>query len=189
MSGTSSNRKLAIVGGAPDKMLAPFEDPEYDTWMVASAAHDDVYAVDALFEMHHPKRYDHRVEHYQNYKCPFYMLEVDERVHESVEYPLSEIRERFQIKREEDDQIKEVDYFTNSMAYMTALAIDRKYDEIHYHGVMLTKLKEYGYQLPCVEYFIGFARALGIDVIIHGGNMCRADRLYGYWEVELYGQM
>ena len=72
----------------------------------------------------------------------------------SIKYPLDEV-------------IADVgDYFCSSIAYMLALAIHEKAEEILLCGVDMRADEEYGHQRPNCEYLIGLARGRGIKVTI-----------------------
>jgi hypothetical protein len=62
------------------------------------------------------------------------------------------------------------DYYTSSFAYLTAMAIDEGYDRIYFYGVNLTAMDEYIHQKAGLEYFIGYAKAKGIEVVIPSGS-------------------
>ena len=59
-------------------------------------------------------------------------------------------------------------YFNNSIAIMIAYAIYKGATEIEMYGVALLVEREYAYQRPCVEFWIGYALAKGIKVTVHG---------------------
>lgn len=59
------------------------------------------------------------------------------------------------------------DYFTCSIAYMIAYAIYKGATEIEMYGVALLKEKEYAWERPCIEFWIGYAMGKGIKVAVH----------------------
>ena len=66
------------------------------------------------------------------------------------------------------------DYFTDTMCYMLAYAIDKKYDKIRIYGVDMADRQEFIWEKGGIEYWIGFARGLGIEVYIApGSNLCK----------------
>ncbi len=78
-------------------------------------------------------------------------------------------------------------YFTNSIAYMIAYAIYKKATEIELYGVPLLYVEEYTKQLPCVEFWLGYAMAKGIKVTVHSPTNIFSPEpykgLYGYdWD-------
>ena len=78
-------------------------------------------------------------------------------------------------------------YFTNSIAYMVAYAIHKKATEIELFGVAMLYHEEYTKQVPCVEFWLGYAMAKGIKVTVHGPTNIFSTEpyrgLYGYdWD-------
>lgn len=74
-------------------------------------------------------------------------------------------------------------YFTCSIAYMIAYAVYKGATEIEMYGVALLLPKEYSWERPCVEFWIGYAMAKGIKIVIHEPTTieCFKDRdLYGH---------
>jgi hypothetical protein len=57
-------------------------------------------------------------------------------------------------------------YFTNTLCYMMAYAIDKKYDQIKIYGVDMLDRLEFIWEKGGLEFWIGYARGLGIDVWI-----------------------
>ena len=75
-------------------------------------------------------------------------------------------------------------YFTNSIAWMVALAVLRLQDvegaELALFGIDLAQDTEYRYERPCVEYWLGVAEALGITVTIPAqADILKSAGLYG----------
>ena len=72
------------------------------------------------------------------------------------------------------------EYFTNSFAYLMAVAIDEKVDHIYLYGINLTAIDEYTHQRPCMEYWIGRAEQAGIKVTIPPASaLVKAHTPYG----------
>ena len=72
-------------------------------------------------------------------------------------------------------------YFTNTVSWMTAIAIALGYKEIHIYGVDMAQNTEYGQQRPSCEYFIGWARGMGVNVVIPDtSDLLKSPFLYGY---------
>jgi hypothetical protein len=157
---------------------APWESADVDVWAGGSfyKFHPGLSpAVDVWFELHH------NIERLrtgwlgwaiENQKS-CYLQEPHLELSNSTAYPLAEITDEFG------------HYFTSTAAYMIALAIRVRAEEIFLFGVDMKVVDELGNeyrdQRPCVEYLIGFARGLGIDVCIHDQSpLLKADGLYGY---------
>ena len=66
------------------------------------------------------------------------------------------------------------DFFTDTVCYMLAYAIDKGYEEIKMYGIDMADKQEFAWEKGGIEYWIGFARAKGIKVqIAAGSNVCR----------------
>ena len=88
-------------------------------------------------------------------------------------YPLDKISRYFGTK-----------YFTNSIAYMMALAIKKKPKEIHLWGVEMDGGGAYAFEKPCVLYWVGQAEARGIKVV-SASRLTEPVYLYGYEDLSL----
>jgi len=93
---------------------------------------------------------------------------------EAQVYPIKEICDHFNTK-----------YFNNTIAYMVALAIVRNPDleELTLFGIDMAATTEYAHQRPCLEYYLGWASAKGIKLIIP--RVCpilKTTHLYGVEE-------
>jgi hypothetical protein len=170
--------KVAIVGCAESKSMAPFNMP--DTW--------EFWGVNNLhvtmpkqpwtrwFEMH-SITYDNitykrrgltdfrgmlvqaYLESLNALNIPVYMQRPWNVIPHAVPYPLDAILKEFPRK-----------YFTNTISWMIALAILEGFKEIGIWGVdmavssPLRAQNEYSHQRPSCEYFIGIAEGRGIKV-------------------------
>lgn len=150
-------KKVAICGFAPSSMhLAPYDDDEFEIWG-CNEFYSVAERVDVLFEIHSRKflvnkkrNKDHLKWLTENKKIPVFMQQKYDDIPASIKYPLKELTERYG------------NYFTNSISYMLALAIDLEFEEIHVYGVDMATSEEYGPQRPSVEYFLGICKAAEI---------------------------
>lgn len=62
------------------------------------------------------------------------------------------------------------DYFTNSISYLVALAVYRKFDSIKLYGVDQRKDEDYASEKGAVEYWLGIARGRGMHISISEGS-------------------
>jgi hypothetical protein len=85
-------------------------------------------------------------------------------------YPLDDVVRKFGTR-----------YFTNSIAYMIALAIMRKAKTIRLWGVDMEPGTEWAYERPCVAYWIGRAQERGIKVET-SSELTEPFFMYGYDE-------
>jgi len=157
-----AKKKICIVGFAPGKENAPYDDPSFEIWG-CNEMHmtKEVKRIDVLFELHdlewikEGKRWK---EHYpwlcNNKKIPVIMQKHFDEIPMSIPYPTQKITEEFGR------------YFTNTVSEQIAFAILIGAEEIHLYGVNMATDQEYGAQRPSCEYFVGLARGRGIKVYI-----------------------
>lgn len=114
---------------------------------------------DRLFEMHdlnlirsikcRPSGYEDKLR-----ECwqPLYMQEYYKDIPNAIKYPFKQVIEYTG------------DYFNSSIAYMLALAISNEIPVITILGVNMLDAEEYRYQKPNLEYLIGLASGIGLQV-------------------------
>lgn len=116
--------------------------------------------------------------------CPIWMWEHDPTVPASLTYPLQEVLERPMLSN--GLPLSPEAYFNNSISWMIAHAIVQGYKTIGLFGIDMAmdgvhNESEYGHQRPSVEYFVGIARGLGIEVIMpQQSELLKCAYLYGY---------
>lgn len=101
---------------------------------------------------------------------PIYMQQRHEDIPGSVKFPIDELCQQL-----------ESSYYTCCPSQMVAWAIALGYSEIHVYGVDMAQETEYGYQRPCMEYWIG--RAQGMGIVTHvptESDLLTCVGIYGY---------
>ena len=172
-----AQKKIAIIGFAETtSKLAPYDDP---AWCIVTMNQYYRYAqrADLHFEIHRRDQYEQDVVPGTDYlgwlrRCPIPVIMNERRadVPQSVRYPVERIIERWGR-----------DYFTCSVAYEIAWAIEQAPEEIGLWGVDLAVGGEYFFERPCAEYWLGIARGLGVRVTIpEGAALLKASHRYGY---------
>ena len=180
-------KKVAILGYAPSWSKAPFDNDEFELWGI-----NDLHVlipkaknITRWFDIHSHKQLEMMpirgieegseaskgkyLANLASLPYPVYMQEHFEDVPNSVKYPIEHIVQKFGR------------YFTNSISYLLAMAIDEGYTEIHLYGVEMAQDSEYAYQRPSVEFFMGIARGLGITIHLpEGCTLLQTAWLYGY---------
>lgn len=183
--------KIALLGFADSKDEAPFDDPSWEIWGV-----NDVYAhvkrVTKSFELHETSELidqGRRNPTYFNWlkegKLPVYtwqrVIDLHPEFVSAIPFPESAVRAAFG------------DYFTNSIAWMTAFALlelcevdekgvmhAREGAELGLWGIDMAHETEYGAQRPSCEFYIGIAKALGVNVYIPAtSDLLKTGSLYG----------
>jgi len=72
-------------------------------------------------------------------------------INNSVEFPMKEVVKRFKVP-----------YFSNSIAYMVALALYEGYTHISTFGIAQAGTGEYAMERKCLEFWIGMAIGMGV---------------------------
>lgn len=198
-------RRVALVGFAETWRDAPYDDPgvtiislnemwkyipRWDEWM---EIHDEesiglttrVGPGQVLEEVRAHRKWleqahDGKVIWMQERFC-------DGRFPAARPYPIDDIQRRF-------GSGGNWRYLTSTVAFMIALQVaigrddaGRVVDEdvavewLGLYGIELIGAKEYEHQRPCVEYFLGLARGLGIEVYVpEASALLKSDHIYGY---------
>ena len=175
------HKKVAIVGFADTRGDAPFNDPTWEIWGL-NDLHGAIPRYDRWFDIHTREVIDEDVRlgrtppggkcglsGLQPLNVPVYMQDHYPDIPNSIKFPLKEIVDKFG------------NYFTNSISFMTALAIYEGYHEVAIFGVDMAVGTEYVNQRPSCEYFIGLARGAGIKVYIPpASDLCKTRFMYAF---------
>lgn len=172
-------KKVALLGTVPHKMLAPFNDQEFEIWAIAHAClGEPLPRVDRIFEIH---KWDEVVkwgslEAFKMFPAaPKYLIEEHPEIPNNCRFPFEDIDAKFQIF----DDRKESN-MTNSISWMIAMAIDEGFEEIHVYGVNMSHHTEYGTQKPSCEYYLGLAKGMGKRIYVPlVSDLMKSNFLYG----------
>lgn len=178
------HRKVAIVGYASSsKDMAPFGDKSWEIWGL-NTLYRAIPRWDRWFQIHD----DHIVqskdredpEHFawlQKCGIPVFMQTAHPEIPTSVAYPLRAVVEKFGPR-----------YFTNSIAYMIALAIYEGVKDIGLFGVDMLQDSEYAGQRACCEFWLGLASGMGIMIHLPKESaLLKSNFWYGYQEKPAIG--
>ena len=195
---TPKEKKIAIVGCSDSKDKAPYGDKSWELWAMNNA-YVHVPDPSVWFELHPIKfeggKYYRRelikpgifrystefrganvaayLHELAKLDIPVYMQQHWDIVPKSVAYPIDKITKAFGT------------YFTNSVSFMIALAIQQKATEIGCYGVDMATGSEYGPQRPSCEFFLGVAAGMGIKITIPAtADLLKTKFLYGFQERE-----
>lgn len=106
---------------------------------------------------------------------PTMVIKEDGRIKTGIVFPIDEMPSK---------------YFTSSIAYMIAYALHKGATSLALYGIPLVSKVEYHEQRCCIEYWLGRAEALGVDVTLHGLTSLFTTGLkvgrYGYEWNQLY---
>lgn len=188
--------KVAIIGKAPSsRMIAPYDQPE--TWEIWSIS--DNYNViprwDRWFELHELDRYKSLYPEYYDWMAglpagdrPLYVSDPWHNLPAAVAFPWQELVKKYG------------KYFTNSISWLIVFAIEeitaaiqRETGKAHVGpedyrafgaaiglwGVDMATASEYEHQRPSCEWFMGWAKGLGIELVVPDEcDLVKTARLY-----------
>lgn len=157
-------------------MLAPFKDEGWEIW-ACSPPNYDLPRVDAWFELHNLQR---KFSMPQN--RPWVdVLRSHPRVYIAVPDPLLPNGIIFPI----DPLVEKYGkyFWTSSIAYMMAFAIEHKPEKIGLWGVDMSATEEYGFQRAGCHFFIREAEKVGIPIVAPvQSDILNHAPMYGYKE-------
>ena len=160
--------KIALLGASPSCSAAPYDDPSWIIW-ACSEGTVGVPRCDLRFELHsfdflrsEEKFQNGLLEAYLDYikYSPVYLQESRPDFPYSLTYPKERMVEKHGPY-----------FFTSSIAWMMALAIEHEPDTIGLWGVDMASEEEYAHQRPGCHYFIEMAKRSGIEIVVPDG--CR----------------
>ena len=179
----TGKKTVAIVGFAPSSFLsAPYQNEAIEIWGINELPIvQGVSRVTRLFQLHTKQEYSKGrnagkiIDWMKSATIPIYIQEKEKEFPSSVRFPIKEVLE-----------ISKTNYFTNSISYIIAFAILQGAKKIELWGVDMARIEEYEAQSPSVEYFIGWARGLGVEGAVPSqSDILHTTHLYGYQEEEL----
>lgn len=166
-------KKIAIIGTTASMLDAPYDDKSWEIWGL-NGAYTQIPRFDSWFDVHDLKviKQVHRPEYIDFLtRCgdKLYLNKKYEEFPEAKVFPYQEILAHFNRK-----------YVTNTIAWLTALAIMEEPEEIGVWGVNMATDTEYMHQRPCCEYFFGIAEGRGIKITVpDSSELLKGSHLYG----------
>ena len=175
-----SRRQVAIVGGGPTRVLAPFDDPAWEIWAFSSRRWQPP-RVTRWFELHaltdlrqqlatrKPGRrtFPEYWRFLRTLRCPVYMQRRHPAITGSVRFPLEAVLRRFGR------------CFTSTASYLIALAMLEGVQTLGLWGIdpkgshEAPRFEDYARQRAAIEYLLGLARQRGIRVVLPDGVSLR----------------
>jgi len=155
----SKPKKICIVGTAPDSAgLGPYANPDWQVWACSPGTFQMLPKIDVFFELH---RWTPGTD---NFPLPYvdFLKNFDGQV--VMSKPVVDVK---------NCRILDVDalvekyspyFFTSSIAWMLAMAIDQKPEHISLFGVDMSTDGEYAEQRKGCQYFAIIAKSIGIQI-------------------------
>lgn len=172
--------KIALIGSAPSSIrLAPFGDPSWQVWGCSPGAYGVIPRgrSNIWFELH-------RVEPGQPWFSPEYCQFLRDHPRVMVAQEVPEIPNGEVMPVDELLAKYSPYFFTSSLAWMMALAIEAGATKIGLWGVDMAAGEEYGYQRAGCQFFALLAKSKGIEVgVPPESDLFRPNVLYGIDEV------
>lgn len=144
--------KVALVGNG--RTTKDSEGFDGEIWSTASVS-KILPRVDRIFEVH--KTYD--MDRLNGYECPIMTDGYKANLYNSIDLKIDDMVERFG------------PVFQFSFDYMMAKVIEDGAEEIHLFGIDLTTDTEYEQFRQSFYYWVGYARGVGIKVVISPGSL------------------
>ena len=165
---------VVLLGTAPSSMqLAPFGNPEWEIWGCSPGTYG-CPRIDKFFELHRWEPHQHwfsdgYMEFLKNYQGEVIMTEMVE------EIPGCKVLDHGPLIEKYGPY-----FFTSSLAWMFAMAIEAGAKKIALYGVDMAANTEYHDQRLGCQYFALLARARGIEVgVPPESDLFRPGPLYG----------
>lgn len=180
---SNPNRKIALLGSHGASLAdCPWNDPSWELWGHSSGHAHYRRQLDCYFDLH-PKsvwsRGGKKGARYPQWlaklTAPIYMQQKYDEIPASKEYPKRRVIQEFSYAHQRH-------YFTNHVAWMSALAIMEGVSTIGIWGCDYQIESEYINQRACAEYWLGQLDARGVRVILPEQStlLARPRTLYGY---------
>ena len=161
------NKAVAMVGfSARHRHLTPFDDPNIEIWGLNRLHQQKWFTrTNRMFQLH-PIKYLQKCvglsagdrDHYewltQKHDFPIYCQKAYSEFPSAVKYPIWNMRRKYG------------DFYTSTLAYMMAMALDEGFNHIELYGYDMEADTEYKYQRDSAEYFIGLAEGMGVEVFL-----------------------
>lgn len=152
-------RKICLVGTAPDSMgIGPYGNPEWEVWACSPGTFQLIPNINVFFELHRwlpgagnfPMPY---VEFLQNFEGQVITSKSVEGLKQNVILPVESLVEKYSGY-----------FFTSSLAWMLAMAIEEEPEHIALFGVDMAAAEEYEAQRLGCQFFALIAKAKGIQI-------------------------
>ncbi len=162
-------KELIILGSGLSRIECTYDKEVWGINRVYKFARrlDKMFCADPVVELEELEEYQEKLGFEIVSSCRHPKLEV-------TLYPIEEVMEHFQ-----------TDFFSDTACYMLALALKEGYGRIFLYGVDMHAEGEYGDGKGGVEYWVGRAIGMGVQIVntkLSSVAKSRDGKLYGYWE-------
>lgn len=199
-------KRCAIIGTAPSWKQCPYDDPTLEVWSLNDAYLVGVPRADRWYDLHpvhqmwfrqpnvalDPRTvptgvYVRPQQHLQwlgSRPFPVFMLEARADIPNAKAFPWQGVLDHFAhvwpLRRQRDGRIVPgKDYEVSTPTWLLMHAIMEGYREIHVYGIHLATEWEYVQQRPNFEFLLGYARGLGIQIVLPQNTpICKASYRY-----------
>lgn len=156
--------KVAVIGFTESRKNCPFfGDKTWEIWG-CNEIYRFIPRIDVLFEIHNRAEWGidfgsnmgpaHTKWLQENKRIPVYQAEKYDDIPMSIAFPWYAVTH----------MSPHSDYINNQISVMIALAIFMEYKEIAIYGCEMAHHTELGTQRPSVEFFLGLAEGMGIEI-------------------------
>jgi len=172
-------KKIALIGSAPGSvMLAPYNSEDWEIWACSPGTFGQARNISKFFELHRwepgqPWFSEGYVAFLENFPGEVIMSENVPSVRNCKVLDWKPLVAKYSEY-----------FFTSSLAWMMAMAIEEGATSIGLWGVDMAAGEEYGHQRQGCQYFAMIARSMGIEVgVPPESDLFRPAPLYGLCEV------
>ena len=179
---------IGIVAGGETKSLVDWDSPDWVYWSMNDFYFHFAKKLAALFEMHPPSHYNDPKQYTPGHEAwmgtariPVYLAFPNPKIPNGIPYPLDGVVTQFGRR-----------YFRSTVSYMIPMAIRTILRDkaeggglyaprIGLWGCDMQLTSDYAKERACVEYWLGRAEQMGIEVVIPDESpLLKSDYLYGY---------
>jgi hypothetical protein len=171
-----ATKRIALIGSAPSSVqLAPYDDSSWTIWACSPGAVPHIKRCDAWFELHplsdpHAGFSPDYIAWMATLTCPVYLTDPAPAIPSGAAYPRAEMVEKYGPY-----------FFTSSLSWMLALALEQSPAEIGLWGVDMSATEEYAQQRPGCHHFLTIAKERGVKITVPAeSDLLRAPMQYGF---------
>lgn len=170
-------KNIGLIGTVTTtRNQAPYASPDWEFWVTGPDNHGNIPKTDVWFEMHdidtlnQDQQFAQHIINLEHYPKVIVQDRYEDLYENTEAYPKDRMIEKYGR-----------DFFTSSVAWMLALAIEKKPKTIGLWGIDMNSEGEYAQQRAGCKFFIREAKLLGIDIVVPiESDLLQPPPLYGY---------